>query len=212
MNGRGARRGRPGRHRSRGPARRRGAAPLAGFPPIARRDARLLILGSMPGAASLAAGEYYAHPRNAFWTIVGEQSGAPAQLRYARRAAALRAARIALWDVIASCRRRGSLDAAIERGSVRVNDFAGFLARHPRIGCIAFNGGTAETLFRRHVLPRLRAAGTTRTLRLVRLPSTSPAHAGLTLARKRAAWRRALRAALAGRAVPTPTRTRTPPP
>ncbi|MFO1409797.1 MAG: DNA-deoxyinosine glycosylase [Steroidobacteraceae bacterium] len=181
---------------------------MDGFPPVARRDARLLILGSMPGAASLAAGEYYAHPRNAFWTIVGGLGGAAADARYARRTAALRATRIALWDVIASCRRRGSLDAAIERGSVRVNDFAGFLARHPRIACVAFNGGTAEALFRRHVLPRLAAAGTARPLRLLRLPSTSPAHAGLTLARKRAAWHRALRAALGaaaarvGRAAP----------
>lgn len=191
---------RPGAARRARPVRvapRRRAAPLAGFAPIARRDARLLILGSMPGAASLAAGQYYAHPRNAFWPIVGGYCGAGAGLPYARRAAALRAAGIALWDVIASCRRRGSLDAAIERGSVRPNDFAAFLARHRRIACVAFNGGTAEALFRRHVLPRLAAALPGRRLRLLRLPSTSPAHAGLPPARKCAAWRRALRAALA---------------
>lgn len=174
-------------------------ARLAGFPPVARRDARLLILGSMPGMSSLAAGQYYAHPRNAFWSIVGELSGAGPDLPYARRTAALRATRVALWDVVATCRRRGSLDAAIERGSLRLNDFAGFLARHPRIDRVAFNGGTAEALFRRHVLPRLAAATPPRRLRLMRLPSTSPTHAGLTPARKRAAWRRALGTALAAR-------------
>lgn len=175
---------------------------LAGFPPVARPDARLLILGSMPGAASLAAGQYYAHPRNAFWSIIGELSGAPAGSSYARRTAALCAARIALWDVIASCRRRGSLDAAIEHGSVQFNDFAHFFAHHPRIGCVAFNGGTAEALFRRHVLPGLSARLRARTLRLVRLPSTSPAYAGLAPAGKRARWHQLLRQALAGTAVP----------
>jgi TDG/mug DNA glycosylase family protein len=175
---------------------------LCGFAPIARRDARLLILGSMPSQASLAAGQYYAHPRNAFWSIVGELSGAPAVLPYARRAAALRVAGIALWDVIASCHRRGSLDAAIEPGSLRLNDFELFFARHRRVACVAFNGGTAEALFRRHVLPRLTGTAPHRRLRLVRLPSTSPAHAGLSPRRKRAEWRRALRAALRATAAP----------
>jgi hypoxanthine-DNA glycosylase len=170
---------------------------LAGFAPIARRDARLLILGSMPGAASLAAGRYYAHPRNAFWSIVGDVSGADAALPYARRAAALRAAHIALWDVVGSCRRRGSLDAHIDRRSLRINDFATFFARHPRVHCVLFNGTTAEVLFRRHVLPRLERSGAARRLQLLRLPSTSPAHAGMSPARKGARWRTALAAALA---------------
>ena len=173
---------------------RRGAAPRRrGFPPIEAPHARVLVLGSMPGAASLAAGEYYAHPRNAFWSIVGELTGVPPSLPYARRVAALRTSGIALWDVVASCRRRGSLDTAIERTSLEINDFAAFFARHPRLELVLFNGATAEALFRRRVLPTLGG----RALRLQRLPSTSPAHAGLGTKHKRAAWHRALRAALA---------------
>lgn len=173
---------------------RRGAAPRRrGFPPIEAPRARVLVLGSMPGTASLAAGEYYAHPRNAFWSIVGELTGAPPSLPYARRVAALRTSGVALWDVVASCRRRGSLDTAIERTSLEINDFAAFFARHPRLELVLFNGATAEALFRRRVLRTLGG----RALRLQRLPSTSPAHAGLGTKRKRAAWHRALRAALA---------------
>jgi hypoxanthine-DNA glycosylase len=165
----------------------------AGFAAVAARDARVLILGSMPGAASLAAGRYYAHPRNQFWSIIGTVSGAEPDLPYGRRIAALRGAGIALWDVVASCHRQGSLDTAIERRALRVNDFAAFLRRHPQVGCVLFNGATAETLFRRHVLPTLEP----RALALARLPSTSPAHAGMKYQRKLAQWRRALRQALA---------------
>jgi hypoxanthine-DNA glycosylase len=169
------------------------ARALRGFPPVAARSARVLILGSMPGAASLAAQRYYAHPRNQFWAIVGSVTGAPPELPYARRLAALRGSGIALWDVIASCRRRGSLDAAIDAASLVVNDFAGFFAQHPGIGSVLFNGATAATLFRRLVLPTLGTRG----LELVRLPSTSPAHAGMSHDRKLAAWRGALLHALA---------------
>ena len=170
---------------------------LSGFPAIAARGARVLILGSMPGAASLAARCYYAHPRNQFWPIVGTVTGAAPQLPYGRRVAALRAADIALWDVVASCHRRGSLDTAIDRASLKVNDFAGFFERHPHVGSVLFNGATAEALFRRLVLPTLGA----RQLELVRLPSTSPAHAGLSRERKLVMWRRALLHALGRDAV-----------
>jgi len=170
------------------------AARLTGLPPIATRGARVLILGSMPGTASLAARNYYAHPRNQFWPILGTVTGAPATLPYGRRVAALRGAGIALWDVIASCHRSGSLDAAIDRASLRVNDIGDFLAHHRAIDCVLFNGATAEALFRRLVVPTLRA----RALALVRLPSTSPAHAGQRYEQKLAHWRRALAAALAG--------------
>ena len=170
---------------------------LRGFPPVARRDARVLILGSMPSEASLAQDFYYAHPANAFWWLLAGVLDCAVPIDVAAKRRLLIGHRIALWDVVHRCRRRGSLDAAIERGSVRPNDFAAFLARHRRIACVAFNGGTAEALFRRHVLPRLAAALPGRRLRLLRLPSTSPAHAGLPPARKCAAWRRALRAALA---------------
>ncbi len=157
---------------------------VSSFPPVAAPDARGLILGSMPGEASLRAGRYYAHERNAFWRIMGDLLGAGPDLPYAERLARLQAAGIALWDVIADCRRSGSLDADIVKESVRANDFAGFFAAHPAVERVYFNGGAAETNFRRHVLPGL--PGTT--LRMLRLPSTSPAHAARSYAEKLAAW------------------------
>ncbi|MDE1546317.1 DNA-deoxyinosine glycosylase [Dechloromonas agitata] len=157
---------------------------IRSFPPVAAPDARRLILGSMPGEASLSAGQYYAHPRNAFWRIMGDLLGAGPALPYPARLARLTAAGIALWDVVADCERRGSLDAAIVRESVQANDFRHFFAEHPGIEQIFFNGTAAENLFRRHVLPRL--DGVPRELH--RLPSTSPAHAARGYAEKLAAW------------------------
>ncbi len=155
------------------------------FPPVADSSARVLILGSMPGAVSLAAHEYYAHPRNAFWRIMGDLIGAGTDLPYARRLEKLKAAGIALWDVIAECHRPGSLDSAIVGESVVANDFSAFLAVHRSIRHVFFNGGAAETKFRRHVLPQVKNLG----LNYCRLPSTSPAHAARGYAEKLAAWR-----------------------
>ncbi|MFT3906314.1 MAG: DNA-deoxyinosine glycosylase [Steroidobacteraceae bacterium] len=162
--------------------------PVRSFPPVAARDARVLILGSMPGVASLVARRYYAHPRNAFWPIMTALLEVAPDASYAQRTAALKRGGIALWDVLDVCRRSGSLDSAIERDSHRVNDFAAFFAAHPHIEQVFFNGTTAETYFRRQVLPQL--AGSTLTLR--RLPSTSPAHAEMNAQHKLAAWRAAL--------------------
>jgi double-stranded uracil-DNA glycosylase len=154
------------------------------FPPIARPDARILILGSMPGQASLAAGQYYAHPRNAFWPIMATLLGFEATLDYPARTRALAAAGIAVWDVLHSCRRSGSLDSSIEAESLVVNDLARFLARHRAIEHIFFNGSAAEALFRKH----LGAHPGTARLHLARLPSTSPAHAGLSFEQKLLFW------------------------
>lgn len=158
------------------------------FAPIARRDAEILILGSMPGAASLAAGQYYAHPHNAFWRIMGRLLGFDAGASYAARVRALKAARIALWDVLHSCVREGSLDSAIRVDTQVGNDFAAFFRAHRRIARVCFNGAKAESYFRRYVAPELDTA----TLAFARLPSTSPAHASLSFERKLAAWRSAL--------------------
>lgn len=158
---------------------------LEGFPPIAAADAHTLILGSMPGAASLAAGEYYAHPRNGFWTIVCAVLGIDATLPYAERARGFAERGYALWDVLGACRRQGSLDARIEADSIEVNDFAGFFAAHPHIERVFFNGTTAEACFRRHVAPGL---GVRFGVDCRRLPSTSPANASITYAAKLAAW------------------------
>lgn len=164
---------------------------VSSFAPVENPAARALILGSMPGVASLAAGQYYAHPRNAFWRLMGDIAGAGPDLPYEQRLARLRTHGLALWDVLHSCHRPGSLDADIDPASVIANDFAGFLARHPQVRLIAFNGATAEQSFRRHVLPGLSADLRGR-LTLLRLPSTSPAHAGMRYDAKLQAWRDAL--------------------
>jgi len=162
---------------------------IRGFPPIARPSARVLILGSMPSVASLVAGEYYAHPRNLFWPIMAEILGFDPGARYARRTAALARARIALWDVVASCVRPGSLDTSIRNDSIVANDFPAFLAAHPRISRVCFNGRKAEAAWRRHVAARLPA---TDKFDCRLLPSTSPAHAGMGYRDKLRIWRDAL--------------------
>jgi hypoxanthine-DNA glycosylase len=166
------------------------SAPLApprlqSFPPLADERAEILILGSMPGAASLAAGQYYAHRHNAFWRIIGDLLGVDPAAPYPTRVAALAAAHIALWDVLQSCRRDGSLDTRIDRASEVANPLVQFLTTHRAIRRVYFNGSKAESSFRRLVLPQLDPPG----LQLHRLPSTSPAHAALPYAAKLAAWR-----------------------
>ncbi len=160
--------------------------PVYSFPPIASGRARVLILGTMPGRELLRAGQYYAHPQNAFWRIVGELLAFDPALAYPARTARVQSAGLAIWDVLASCTRKGSLDQAIEAASAVPNDFAAFLAEHPQIRRIAFNGAKAEALFAKHVRPRLAANPD---LHYLRLPSTSPAHAGLPFAEKLRAWR-----------------------
>ncbi len=155
------------------------------FPPIEGADARILILGSMPGKASLEANQYYAHPRNLFWPIMGELIGAYPDLDYAERARVLIANDIALWDVLKSCHRPTSLDADIDKASMIANDFASFFASHTNIRRVFFNGATAEHCFRRHVLPEINAGS----LEFRRLPSTSPAHAALSYQQKLESWR-----------------------
>ncbi|MBI3506798.1 MAG: DNA-deoxyinosine glycosylase [Proteobacteria bacterium] len=152
-----------------------------GFPPIADRNARILILGSLPGQASLAARRYYAHPRNAFWPILARFVGFAVDAPYATRAASLRRAGIAVWDVCEAASRPGSLDSAIDGASVQPNDFASFFATHSQIARVAFNGAAAARLYRLHKLPE---SG----LEFVRLPSTSPAYAAMGFAGKCAAW------------------------
>ena len=160
------------------------------FPPVAAADARLLILGSIPGRESLRQQQYYAHPRNAFWPIIMEVFGAAPDLAYSERLRLLTDHGIALWDVIDQCRRPTSLDSDIDPVSVQVNDFARFLAAHRHIATICFNGTTAEATFRRRILPFLDLQH--RTLALLRLPSTSPANAGCSYADKLARWRSVL--------------------
>ena len=163
-----------------------------GFPPIAAADARVLVLGSMPSVASLAKRQYYGHPRNAFWPIMGRLFGAGPELPYRQRTRILREHGIAVWDVLRECCREGSLDTSIDRDSETPNDFVTFFADHPQIAAIFFNGQKAESAFRRHVLPLLKTSG--HNVHYVRLPSTSPAHAGRSFTEKLAAWRTVSRA------------------
>lgn len=158
-----------------------------GFPPIAGPDARVLVLGSLPGQVSLARRQYYAQPQNAFWRIMGVLAGAGPELSYEDRKARLIAHRIALWDVCRAARREGSLDADIDLASVIPNDFRGFLRSHPGIGLVCTNGSVATRLYQRLVLPRLPAAS--QALPLCPLPSTSPAHAAMRFEQKLERWR-----------------------
>lgn len=153
------------------------------FPPVADANARILILGSMPGAASLRAQQYYAHPQNAFWKLMRDMVGAGPELAYQERLTALHKAGIAVWDVLQSCVREGSLDSAIQEEMP--NDFAAFFKQHSKIEAVFFNGAKAEASFHRLVLPHVYLVG----IRLQRLPSTSPAHAGMSYADKLAAWK-----------------------
>lgn len=157
------------------------------FPPLGNTRATRLVLGTMPGKASLLAHQYYAHPRNAFWFIIEGLFGIPQELPYARRVRELARAGIAVWDVLAACTRGTSLDSDIVPGSCVPNDFNGYLGRHRRIQQIYFNGGPARALFERHVAPLL--APEFRAIGRVTLPSTSPTHARRSHAEKLEAWR-----------------------
>lgn len=152
---------------------------LVSFPPLIAPDSRVLILGSMPGAESLRRQEYYAHPRNAFWRIMTELFGGGEPGSYEAKKELLLREGLALWDVVGSCRREGSLDQRIR--DAEPNDLPSLFASHRHIGHIFFNGAKAAELFRRCVTP---PPG----VETVRLPSTSPAHT-ISYSGKLAAWR-----------------------
>ena len=157
-----------------------------GFPPIASGNARILILGSLPGSRSITDQQYYAHPQNAFWRIMHELFGIDGD--YESRCLRLTENGIALWDVLHSSVRPGSMDVDIQISSAAVNDFAGFLSTHPNIRTVVFNGKKAEQLFTRFVESDGIAVG----VRRVALPSTSPAYASMPFSGKLKAWRDAL--------------------
>jgi double-stranded uracil-DNA glycosylase len=153
------------------------------FPPVVSPNSKVLILGSMPGEVSLKAKQYYAHPRNAFWRIMDELFGAGLSLPYQERLVVLDNAGIALWDSLRACTRPGSLDSAIR--DEEANDFAALFASFPEITHVFFNGAKSEAAFRRHILSTLAGSQPV----FARLPSTSPAHAGMTFDEKVKSWR-----------------------
>lgn len=158
---------------------------LAGLAPVVDGRTRILVLGSFPGAASLAAQQYYAHPRNLLWPILSALTGEPlAALPYEQRLPRLLAHGFGLWDVLGACEREGSLDSAIRKPAA--NDFARLRELCPLLDTVGFNGQASGKF-----APRFAEAG----YRTLVLPSTSPAYASLTLAQKLAAWRGLLTAA-----------------
>jgi hypoxanthine-DNA glycosylase len=160
------------------------------FAPIVDRNARTLILGSLPGRMSLEMQQYYAHPQNAFWKLMAALFCWNPALGYARHVRSLQQNRIALWDVCEAAERPGSLDSAIV--SVTANDFATFFRKYRGIDRVFFNGRRSEEIFRRRVLPKIAAKFPH--IEYDVLPSTSPAHASLSFEKKLARW-----GAIAGR-------------
>lgn len=158
------------------------SALLAGFPPVIDRHTRILILGSFPGEASLAAQQYYAHPRNQFWRLLSAVLGEDiAALPYEQRLQRLLAHGIGLWDVIAACEREGSLDTAIRRA--QANEFALLKQESPGLFRVCFNGKTSGRF-----APQFAAAG----FDTVVLPSSSPANAQFSFDQKLAQWKNIL--------------------
>lgn len=155
---------------------------ISSFPPISTQTAKALILGSMPGEASLQANQYYAHPRNLFWPIMASVFKSKPLTTYEDRLVLLLKNDIALWDVLQHCERDGSLDSSI-RHEVP-NDFETFLEKHPSITHIFFNGQKARNSFKKWVQPRLRVDRYS----FYTLPSTSPANASWSFARKCECW------------------------
>jgi hypoxanthine-DNA glycosylase len=154
---------------------------LVGLGPVLARNTRLVVLGSFPGVASLAAQQYYAHPRNHFWPILSALFGINLlALPYPKRLAQVRARGVGLWDVYASCTRMGSLDSAIQ--DAQLNDLAGLRRRAPALSGVAHNGGESA---------RAREVTQTLGVSVHRLPSTSPANASWSFERKLTAWRSA---------------------
>ena len=158
------------------------------FPPVVGDSPRILILGSMPGVISLERQQYYAHPRNAFWSIIGEIYGISPDLEYGERLRHLADAGIVLWDVLKHCEREGSLDSAICRESEIVNDIPGMLNNYPGIRKICFNGAKAWETFQRNMSQAIDLE----VIQLVKLPSTSPANATYSYERKLESWKKAL--------------------
>ena len=143
----------------------------------------------MPGVASLEALQYYAHPRNAFWPIMGELFGIDHDCNYEQRIEQIRVAPVILWDTLKGCERPGSLDSNIRRESVEANDITALLEEYREVVAVTCNGSTSANYFRKLVLPHLSRADE---IELLQMPSTSPANAGMSFEQKLDAWRRLL--------------------
>ncbi|MCK5361170.1 MAG: DNA-deoxyinosine glycosylase [Gammaproteobacteria bacterium] len=159
---------------------------LSGFEPVVQDNCRVLILGSMPGVASLQKQQYYAHPRNAFWAIISELLSIEDNKTYEQRCCLLKNSGVAVWDVLKACRRPGSLDSNIEPASESANDFERLLIENKSIRAVFFNGAAAERLYRKHVLKLVNSKHPELVYHC--LPSSSPAYASMTYEEKLKHW------------------------
>jgi len=158
----------------------------SGFPPIVGDGAKVLVLGSLPSRKSIEASEYYAHPKNAFWRIMGSFFGAGLEVSYKERTVSLKSNGIAVWDVLSSSVRPGSMDSDIDIATAKPNNFSSFFKCNADIGLVCFNGKKAAWMFEDLILkrhPELRQG-----LTLETLPSTSPAYASMSFEEKLAKW------------------------
>ena len=162
-------------------------ARVQSFAPVIGERPRILILGSMPGVASLDAVQYYAHPRNVFWPIMAELFSIDASADYAQRIAQISEAPVILWDTLRRCYRPGSLDSSIARDSVEANEIPALLDEYPGVRAVACNGASSANYFRKLVLARISPS-----IELLQMPSTSPANAAMNFEQKLAAWCRLL--------------------
>ena len=160
---------------------------LTGLAPIVGEHPKILILGSMPSVASLEKQQYYGHPRNAFWPLLAHCLSFELERDYAKNVELIKQRSIAVWDVIGQCERPGSLDSAIIKGSEVLNPIKSLLEKNREIQAIGLNGGTAAALFTKHCLPGSFGSGEVK-IKILNLPSTSPANAGMTFEQKCAKW------------------------
>lgn len=160
-------------------------ATVESFPPVIGTDPKILILGSMPGVESLQRQQYYAHPRNAFWPIMEQLFSVQWSEQYEDRIEQLKDLPLILWDVLKSCQREGSLDSSIKKDQLEANEIETLLRNYSTVKMIVFNGATAEKFFHRFVANDLINMDQ---YRLLRLPSTSPAHASMNFKQKLESW------------------------
>ncbi len=167
-----------------------------GFQPILHKDAKILVLGSMPSEISIQKQEYYGHPRNAFWPIMSALFAENGErvYDYSQRKEILINNKVAVWDVLQSCHREGSLDTAIKMESIRINDFSHLFSTFKSIRNVFFNGSKAEIIFKKHVLPTLLEQF--ETIQYTKLPSTSPAYATISVKQKTEIWEKEIKVPL----------------
>ena len=158
---------------------------IESFEPVIGKNPKVLILGSIPGIASLQVQQYYAHPRNNFWPIMSKLFDVEWADDYEPRIQQVKKLPVVLWDTLKACHREGSLDSAILKDQLEANDIVGLLEQVPSIRLIAFNGAASEKYFKQTVAKLL---GQNKLLDQIRLPSTSPAHASKNFQQKLDDW------------------------